>query len=77
MPMDEMVTPKPELYGLRPTWSGAFMGMMTMIRVLPPELYDKIMDLKKQEPQDKKAGEKNRCNSSNTKRSGAEIRTQS
>jgi manganese oxidase len=58
MPMDEMVTPKPELYGLRPTWSGAFMGMMTMIRVLPPELYDKIMDLKKQEPQDKKAGEK-------------------
>jgi FtsP/CotA-like multicopper oxidase with cupredoxin domain len=47
MPMDEMVAGKPEVYGLRRNWTGAMMGMMTMIRVLPADLYDKIMDLKK------------------------------
>jgi hypothetical protein len=25
------------------------MGMMTLVRVLPPELYEKIMELKKKE----------------------------
>jgi len=41
MPMDEMFT-KPETFGLRKGWSGAMMGMMTMVRVLPPALYDEI-----------------------------------
>jgi hypothetical protein len=44
--MDELGGGKPELYGLRPGWSGAMMGMMTLVRVLPEEVYDKIMDLK-------------------------------
>ena len=47
-----MVSDKPETHGLRPTWTGAMMGMMTLVRVLPPDLYDKIMELKKQEPQE-------------------------
>lgn len=33
---------KPETLGLRKGWSGAMMGMMTLVRVLPPELYDRI-----------------------------------
>ena len=41
MPMDEMFV-KPETFGLRKGWSGAMMGMMTMVRVLPPVLYDEI-----------------------------------
>ena len=45
MVMDEAVA-KPETYGLRPGWSGATMGMMTIVRVLQPELFDKIADLK-------------------------------
>ena len=45
--MDEMVA-KPETYGLRPTWSGGVMGMMTMVRVLPPDLYEKIKELRAQ-----------------------------
>ncbi|MBI3693438.1 MAG: copper oxidase [Acidobacteria bacterium] len=53
MTMDDEVA-KPETYGLRPTWTGAMMGMMTLVRVLPPALYDKIMELKKQEPKEKK-----------------------
>ena len=40
---------KPETYGLRPGWSGATMGMMTIVRVLQPELFDKIAELKAQE----------------------------
>jgi FtsP/CotA-like multicopper oxidase with cupredoxin domain len=47
MVMDEMFS-KPENYGLRPGWTGGMMGMMTLIRVLEPELYDKIMALKAQ-----------------------------
>ena len=49
MPMDELMPAKPELLGLRKGWTGGMMGMMTLIRVLPPDLYDKIMDLKKQQ----------------------------
>jgi len=45
MVMDEMVA-KPETYGLRPGWSGGTMGMMTIVRVLKPELFDKIQELK-------------------------------
>ena len=37
---------KPETYGLRRGWTGSMMGMMTIVRVVTPELYDKIMELK-------------------------------
>ena len=50
MAMDKMVD-KPENYGLRPGWSGFMQGMMTFVRVLEPDMYDKIMALKaKQSP---------------------------
>jgi len=45
MVMDNMVA-KPETYGLRPGWSGGTMGMMTIVRVLEPEMFDKIQQLK-------------------------------
>jgi hypothetical protein len=45
MVMDDMVT-KPETYGLRPGWTGGTMGMMTIVRVVTPELFDKIQELK-------------------------------
>jgi hypothetical protein len=45
MVMDDLVA-KPETYGLRPGWSGATMGMMTVVRVLSPDLFDKIAELK-------------------------------
>jgi manganese oxidase len=47
MPMDDMFE-KPETFGLRKGWSGAMMGMMTIVRVLPPELYDQIQERIKQ-----------------------------
>ena len=47
MPMDEMVA-KPETYGLRPTWSASVQGMMTLVRVLPPDLYEKVRELQAQ-----------------------------
>ena len=47
MPMDEMFV-KPETYGLRKDWTAAMMGMMTLIRVVPPDLYDKITKLKQE-----------------------------
>jgi hypothetical protein len=47
MAMDEMVD-KPENYGLRPGWSGFMMGMMSFVRVLPPDMYDKIMEMRAQ-----------------------------
>jgi hypothetical protein len=45
MAMDAMVA-KPETHGLRPGWSGYMQGMMTLIRVLPPERYDEIESLR-------------------------------
>jgi manganese oxidase len=45
MVMDDLVA-KPETYGLRPGWSGGTMGMMTIIRVVTPELFDTILRLK-------------------------------
>jgi hypothetical protein len=42
MVMDEAVA-KPETYGLSPGWSGALMGMMTLVRVLPPDKYEEVM----------------------------------
>ena len=47
MAMDAMVA-KPENSGLRPGWSGYMMGMMTFLRVLPPEKYDQVMARMKQ-----------------------------
>ena len=46
MIMDDMFKDKPETYGLRPGWTMAMMGMMTLIRVLEPELFDRIQELK-------------------------------
>jgi hypothetical protein len=42
MAMDEMVE-KPENYGLPAGWSGFMQGMMTFIRVLPPDQYDEVI----------------------------------
>jgi hypothetical protein len=50
MAMDQLVD-KPETLGLRPGWSGFMAGMMTFVRVLPPDKYDQIMELqRKREP---------------------------
>ncbi len=54
MDMSPLVPDKPEFHGLRPTWDRAMMGMMTLVRVLPPDLYDKIMELKKENQQEGK-----------------------
>ncbi len=48
MAMDKEVD-KPEAYGLPPGWSGFVGGMMTLVRVLPPEQYEKILALKAQQ----------------------------
>jgi FtsP/CotA-like multicopper oxidase with cupredoxin domain len=45
MAMDKEVD-KPETYGLPPGWSGFTGGMMTLVRVLSAEHYQRIMDLK-------------------------------
>jgi manganese oxidase len=42
MEMDKMVD-KPENYGLASGWSGYMMGMMTFVRVLPPDKYDEVI----------------------------------
>ena len=47
MAMDEMVD-RPENYGLRAGWSGYMQGMMTFVRVLPPDKYDEIIARMKQ-----------------------------
>ena len=58
MGMDEAVA-KPETYGLPRNWSANVMGMMTLVRVLPPEKYDEVMALKQRglpkKPADKPA----------------------
>jgi hypothetical protein len=45
MVMDDLVA-KPETFGMRRGWSGGTMGMMTVVRVLEPDLFDKIQALK-------------------------------
>jgi hypothetical protein len=45
MAMDQMVK-KPENDGLKAGWSGFMQGMMTFVRVLLPDQYQRIMDLK-------------------------------
>jgi hypothetical protein len=42
MAIDDMVE-KPQNYGLPSGWSGFMQGMMTFLRVLPPDQYDEIM----------------------------------
>ncbi|HMF76900.1 MAG TPA: copper oxidase [Bryobacteraceae bacterium] len=42
MQMDDEVK-KPQNHGLRPGWSGFMQGMMSFVRVLPPEKYDEVM----------------------------------
>jgi len=48
MAMDEMFE-KPETFGLRPGWSGFMQGMMTLLRVLPADQYNHIVDLRKKQ----------------------------
>jgi hypothetical protein len=52
MAMDREVD-KPETYGLPPGWSGYIGGMMTLVRVLAPAQYEKIMDLKTKQREQK------------------------
>jgi len=40
---------KPENLGLPPNWSAMMMGMMTLVRVLPPADYEKILVAKSKE----------------------------
>jgi hypothetical protein len=40
---------KPENFGLLPNWSAMMMGMMTLVRVLPPAEYENIMAMKSKE----------------------------
>jgi hypothetical protein len=42
MAMDKMVD-RPQNYGLPSGWSGFMQGMMTFVRVLPPNEYDEVM----------------------------------
>jgi manganese oxidase len=42
MSMDSSVA-KPETYGLAPGWSSGVTGMTTLVRVLPPDLYEEVM----------------------------------
>lgn len=42
MIMDKEVA-KPQTYGLPPGWTASMMGMMTLVRVLPPNMYDEVM----------------------------------
>ena len=41
MIMDKEVA-KPHTYGLPPGWTAAMMGMMTLVRVLPPDMYAEV-----------------------------------
>jgi hypothetical protein len=51
MAMDQMVA-KPETYGLRPGWSQFMQGMMTFVRVLPPDRYEEVMSrVRQKQPQ--------------------------
>jgi hypothetical protein len=45
MVMDDQFV-KPETYGLRRGWTAGTMGMMTIIRVLEPAMFDKIQAMK-------------------------------
>ena len=47
MAMDDEVK-KPETMGLPAGWSGYMGGMMTLLRVMPPDQYEKYLELKRQ-----------------------------
>ena len=47
MNMDALVE-KPENYGLRPDWTRYMQGMMTFLRVLPPDKYDEVVERMRQ-----------------------------
>lgn len=47
MTMEKLVE-KPENLGLRPNWSRFMQGMMTFVRVLPPEQYDRVITAMRQ-----------------------------
>ena len=49
MNVDSLVQ-KPENYGLPRGWSQFMQGMMTFVRVLPPDLYDRIMAMRRRPP---------------------------
>ena len=49
MPMDHLVDHKPENYGLRKEWTASMMGMMTLVRVLEPAMFDKIAELQREQ----------------------------
>ena len=49
MVMDHLVDHKPENHGLRKEWTASMMGMMTLVRVLEPEMFDRIAELKRQQ----------------------------
>jgi hypothetical protein len=38
----------PENYGLRPGWSPFMQGMMSFMRVLPPDKYDEVVSRMRQ-----------------------------
>lgn len=46
MPMDKLGGDKPETYGLKENWTGAMMGMMTLVRVVEPDVYATIERLR-------------------------------
>jgi manganese oxidase len=48
MGMDKAVE-RPETYGLPAGWSAGMMGMMTLVRVVPDELYKKIQRLREEQ----------------------------
>lgn len=47
MPNDASVPGKPENAGLRADWTGAMGGMMTLVRVLPPDKFEEIEKMRK------------------------------
>jgi manganese oxidase len=57
MAMDKAVE-RPQNHGLRPGWSGFMQGMMSFVRVLPPDQYDKVMEQVRQGAPANMAGER-------------------
>jgi len=48
MVMDDLFKDKPEAHGLPAGWTMAMMGMMTLVRVVEPELFDRIEAMKRE-----------------------------
>jgi len=51
MPMDHLID-RPENYGLRKEWTASMMGMMTLVRVLEPPMFEKIAQLQRERAQE-------------------------